>query len=107
MNYLALTAGELSALSPPGFRFAGLPLGNIISAALPYFFAIAGFALLIYIVLGGFAILTSKGDEKAVAAAKAKITYGIAGFFIVFTAYWIVQIVGNILGIQIITTIFQ
>ena len=107
MNYLSLTGSDLDNISPPGFIWKGQPIGAIVSAAVPYFFAIAGFALTIYIVLGGYALMTSKGDERAVAAAKSKITYGIIGFFIVFAAYWVVQILGTILGIKPIQTIFK
>jgi hypothetical protein len=50
--------------------------------------------------------MTSKGDPRAVEAAKSKFTYAIIGFVIVFMAYWIVQILGTILGIQAINSIF-
>jgi len=86
-------------------RFANI--GDIISKLLPYFFGFAGFALIVYIVLAGYALMTSKGDERAVAAAKAKLTYGVAGFLVVFVSYWVVALVGKILGITIIQTIFQ
>jgi hypothetical protein len=110
MNYLALTGQDLQSIESglgPTYKFQGKAIGTVINVALPYFFAIAGFALTIYIVLAGFTILTSKGDEKAVAAAKAKLTSGVTGFFIVFAAYWIVQIVGNVLGLDKINAIFQ
>jgi len=107
MNYLALTGAQLDAINPPGFLYTGVGIGPVVTTAVVYVLYFAGFALTIYIVLAGFAILTSKGDEKALAGAKAKLTYGIAGFFIVFSAYWVVQIVGRILGITIIQTIFQ
>lgn len=107
MNYLALTAGELDGLSSNiGLTFATGKIGDVVGATLPYFFGIAGFALAIYIVLAGFALMTSKGDDRLVAAAKAKLTYGITGFLIVFAAYWIVQVVGAILGIEAINLIF-
>lgn len=107
MKYLALTRAELNGINPPGFLYTGVGLGPVVTSAVVYVLYFAGFALTIYIVLAGFAILTSRGDEKALAAAKSKLTYGIAGFFIVFSAYWVVQIVGRILGISIIQTIFQ
>jgi hypothetical protein len=107
MNYLALTGADLDAINPPGFNYAGTGIGPLVTNVAIYIIYFAGFALTIYIVLAGFAILTSKGDEKAVAAAKAKLTYGVTGFLIIFTAYWVVQIVGKILGITIIETIFK
>lgn len=109
MDYLALTSGELDSIAPSGFVFKGATgtLGAVITKTVPYVFAIAGFALIIFIVASGYALMTSKGDERAVAAAKAKLTYGITGFLIVFASYWIVGIIGRILGIQIVMNIFQ
>ncbi|OGM15794.1 hypothetical protein A2V56_01060 [Candidatus Woesebacteria bacterium RBG_19FT_COMBO_42_9] len=90
-----------------GFDFnQSLTLGQIISSLIPYIFVIAGLLLLLYLVFGGFGLMTSRGDPKAVAAAKEKITFAVAGFVIIFVSYWIVQIVGQILGIQDILDIF-
>lgn len=70
------------------------------------FFFIAGFALIIYMVLGGFQLMTSAGNPDAAAGGKAKITNGLIGFVIIFTAFWIVQILGTMLGLPGITTTF-
>ncbi len=106
MDYLALTGSDLDNISPVGFAFKGGTIGQVVGAAVPYFFGIAGFALAVFIVLSGYSIMTSKGDERALAAAKAKLTYAITGFIIVFASYWIVRIVGRILNIQRIIDIF-
>ena len=83
-----------------------LTLGQIISSLVPYLFVIAGLLLLLYLIFGGFGLLTSRGDPKAVASAKERITFAVVGFVIVFASYWIVQIVGQILGIQAVQDIF-
>lgn len=106
MDYLALTGSDLDNISPPGFAFKGGTIGQVVGAAVPYVFYLAGFALAVYIVFSGFSLITSKGDERALAAAKAKLTYAITGFLIVFSSYWIVQIIGRILNIQKIIDIF-
>lgn len=82
-------------------------LGTIISSLLPYFFAGAGLLLLLYLLYGGLSLMLSRGDPKAVQSAKDKITGAVIGFVIVFAAYWIVQIVGSLLGIPDITNIFR
>jgi hypothetical protein len=84
-----------------------LKLGEIVSGLLPYLFAGAGLLLLLYLLLGGFQLMTSAGDPKKTQEAKGKITNALVGFIIVFIAYWLVQIVGKILGIEIITSIFR
>src|SRR3990170_3081780 len=83
-----------------------LTLGQIISSLVPYLFVIAGLLLLLYLVFGGFGLMTSRGDPKAVAASRERITFALVGFIIIFVSYWIVQIVGQILGIQDILDIF-
>jgi hypothetical protein len=86
--------------------FGGGTVGGIISAILPYIYGLAGFLILIYIVLGGYQILVSQGDPKQMAAGREKITWAIVGFIIMFAAYWIMQLVGRILNIQRIRNIF-
>jgi len=83
-----------------------LTLGAIISALLPYLFVVAGLLLLLYLVFGGFSLLTSRGDPKAVQIAKERITFALVGFIVIFVSYWIVQFVGTILGIEAIQDIF-
>lgn len=74
-------------------------LGDIISKILPYVFTGAGFALLIYLILGAFQFLTSGGDPKAVEAARNKITNAIIGFVIIFAAFLLIKVLENILGL--------
>ena len=80
---------------------ADLTLGEIISSLLPYIFALAGLALLLYLTLAGFELLTSTGDPKKIESAKSKLTNAIIGFLIIFVSYWLIQILEAILGITI------
>lgn len=82
-------------------------IGEVVGALLPYLFAGAGLLLLLFLVYGGLSLMLSRGDPKAVQAAKGKITSALVGFIIVFASYWIVQIVGRILGIEEIINTFQ
>lgn len=76
-----------------------LTLGGIVSSILPYLFVISGLILLFYLIWGGFSLMLSKGDPKAVESAKARITNAVIGFVIIFIAYWLVQFVGKIFGV--------
>jgi hypothetical protein len=107
MKYLALTGQQLDQIGTSiGLKpTLGTP-GGIVSEAVTYFFPIAGFAMAVFIVFSGFALMNSKGDPRAVESAKAKLTYAIIGFLLVFASYWIVQITGDILDIQVIKDIF-
>jgi len=91
----------------PGFKFAGKDIGYILTELLKYLFPLAGLLLLLYLLLGGFQLMTSGGDPKKTQEAKGKITNALVGFIIVFISYWLVQIVGTILGIEAITNIFR
>jgi hypothetical protein len=81
--------------------------GSIISTLLPYIFTAAGLGLLIFLIFGGISMMLSRGEPKALEAAKAKITGALTGFIILFISYWLVQIVGQVLGITAITNIFH
>lgn len=74
-------------------------VGAIISYLLPYLFAGAGILLLLYLLYGGISMMLSRGDPKAIQSARDKITGALVGFVIVFAAYWLVQIIGKLLGI--------
>lgn len=76
-----------------------LSLGLIISKLLPYVFVLSGLALLVYLIFGGFLLMTSGGDPKKVETGKGAVTNAIIGFLIIFAAYWLVQIVQMIFGL--------
>jgi len=73
-------------------------LGGIVTTFLPWILGIAGLVLFFYVIWGGFGIMTAKGDPKATASAREHL--------IVFMAYWLVQLVGLIFGIQQFRSIF-
>lgn len=81
-------------------KISGKDIGFVITSLLPYLFAGAGLLLLLYLLYGGISLMLSQGDPKTVQSAKGKITGAVIGFVVVFAAYWIVQIVITLLGIQ-------
>jgi len=88
-------------------NFAGGTVGDVINSFITYLFPIAGFTLLVYLVIGGYKWLTSMGDPKGIQSARDNITYALLGFAILVAAYWIVIVVGRILDISAISDIFQ
>ncbi len=84
-----------------------LALGEIVTGLLRYVFAGAGIILLLNLLFGGISLMLSRGDPKAIEAAKGRITTSLIGFIIVFAAYWVVQLVGAILGVQAIKDVFK
>lgn len=90
----------------PNFKFAGANLGDIVSRILLYIFPIAGLALLVYLLIGGYTLMTSSGDPKGIEQGKKIITNALIGFLIVFASFWIVQIFGKTLGLNVVIKIF-
>lgn len=110
-NMLAqLNLEEVQNIGLPHFLFRGGRSGNfggIISEVLPYVFGAAGIALLIYLVMGGFQLMLSRGDPKAIQGAQGKITSALVGFIIVVTSFIITRLIGQLLGITIFESIFR
>ena len=50
--------------------------------------------------------MLSGGDPKATESAKQKITNAVIGFVIIFVAYWLVQLLGMVLGIAQFKQVF-
>ncbi len=62
-------------------------------------FALAGIILFVMLFIAGFKFVT-KGKE-GLEDAKKIITASVIGFIVMFSAYWIVQIVSLLTGIKI------
>ena len=91
-----------------GLKFARGHLGSIISELTQnYILTISGIILILYLIYRSFQFLTSGGDPKKAHEAQSKITQSLIGFVIIFAAYWIVQIVANVLGLKDIKDIFK
>lgn len=82
-------------------------IGALLTRAIPFLLAGAGIGLLLMLVAGGFAYLTSAGDAKKLEQGKQQITNAIIGFLIIFCAYWLVQILGIIFGLDGVTAVFK
>ena len=78
-----------------------LAIGPLVSVFLRGAFTIAGLILLFYFILGGIGMIGSAGksDPKAAEQAKQTLTSAVMGFVVVFTAYWIVKLLGTLFGI--------
>jgi len=88
------------------FKFPGASIGTVVSTTIPYLFFLAGIALLLYLIAGGYALMFSGGDPKKVAGAKSQITNALLGIFIVFISFWAVQLISIFLGLPSIMNVF-
>lgn len=104
MKLAQIQFGTLENISTPGLGSNNLAFW--VNRAIIYVFPLAGMAMLIFLILGGFQIMTSAGNPKNLEEGRNKITYAIIGFVIIFMAFWIVEIVARILGLQLIINVF-
>jgi len=104
-----LLAQDLTNIQKDAFKGNTIPanIGGLIGNALPYIFGAAGIGLLVYLVLGGFQMMTSQGDPKAMQGAQAKITNALIGFVIIIFAFVFVTLIGRIFGIGAFGNIFK
>lgn len=104
----APTASELDSLSSSiGFEFTDI--GDLFSGPtglVTLFVMFAGILLLLYLIMGGYEMMTSGGVPEKMAAGKQKITGGLIGFAIVLFAFLIVRVIATILDIDSILDIF-
>lgn len=105
MDKLALTLpgdNTIVGVTAPSGLLAedSINIGTIINSLLPLVFWFAGILLFVYLIYGGYKMLTSMGDEGAMEEAKGTITNAVLGIGIVFIAYFVAQWMASIFGIS-------
>lgn len=75
--------------------------GQIVSSFLPYFFGAVGIILLLIIISSGYQMMTSAGDPKKMQAAQGKLTTALIGILILFSSFFIIQLILKFLGINL------
>lgn len=78
-------------------------IGQLISVLLPNAIIAAGVIFFLLIIGGGISMIKNAGAEanpQAAAKAKAALTFSLIGFLLVVSAYFILQIVHIITGID-------
>lgn len=68
-------------------------------------FSVAAIAVLIYMIWGAYDWITSGGDKDKIAAARKKIVNALIGLAVLALAFFIVTVVGNIVGFNILTNL--
>jgi len=79
-------------------------LGQLVSIISSNAIVLAGLVLVILFIGGGFMMISGAGKDNPEQAAKGKqaVSAAVVGFLIVFAAYWIVQLIGKITGINLL-----
>jgi len=74
--------------------------GNLISNAINIILIVTVIIALAFLIFGGIKWITSGGDKAGVEAARNMIVAALVGLVIAFLAYFILQIVFNLFGIE-------
>ena len=90
-------------------QFSGITtitVSGVIAWLIGLVFIISSIIFFFILIFGGVKWITSGGDEKKVAAARASITSALVGLAIVFSAWAIVTLIGKLLGFNIFSLQF-
>lgn len=77
-------------------------LTNFISTIINVITITAGLAFLLYFAIGGLKWITSSGEKARAEEAKTELTQAAIGLIVVAVSYFIVGIVGGVVGIDIL-----
>jgi hypothetical protein len=76
-------------------------VGDLVSLFVKGSFVLAGIIILFFFILAGIGMISGAGqdDPKKMEQAKATMTSALIGFVVVFASYWIVKLIGSLVGI--------
>ena len=76
-------------------------LETIFANVLNVITVLAGFAVLLMLVIGAFRYMTAQGDPKAVGAARSTLTWAIIGLFFIIAAWFVIQFIARFTDLPI------
>ena len=86
------------------FKEGGKTIGNLVSTGLGIAFVVAGIILLVSFIIAGIGLISGAGQNNPEKLEKGKqaLTSTIIGFVVVFTAYWIVKLIQQVTGVELL-----
>lgn len=100
-----LFAGQISAVTDINVQKPPLvqatDVGSIIRALIGIVLIVAAIVFFFMLLLGGLQWITSGGDKAGVEGARSRLTAAFIGLVIVFSAWAIMSLVENFLGVEI------
>lgn len=76
--------------------------GALIAKWLPNVYIAAGIILFFLVLMGGFTMIMSAGNQEKLQQGRKTLTSAVAGFVILFASYWIIQIIQVVTGVPIL-----
>lgn len=91
----------IETIFPPAQNFP--TLGSLVNIIVSNLMILAGVLLFILLIVGGFMVIVKGGAGEAEGAATGQkaITAALLGFAIIFSAYFIIQIIEFLTGVKI------
>ena len=107
-------AESLGTFSPPSDAYSagaatpdgGVALTNLetfLSNIIGFLTILGGIFFIVYFLIGGLTWVTSGGDSGKVGKARNQMIQGVIGLVVIVAAYSIIGIVGNIVGLNLLT----
>lgn len=106
MNKIAQIDFDSLSEETSSFQYNPGDIGQLVSRLFAFVLTFAGIFLLVYLIFGGFRLMTASGDPKKMQEGQHIVTNALIGFVIVFISFWLVEITSSLLGLQTITEIF-
>lgn len=103
--------GYFQGIGPLGetWRYALWPekaaklFGDVISLIIGVMTIVAGIWFIFQFIIGGFSWLTAGADKAAMENAQKKITNGVIGLVIVVAAIFLIDLLGRLIGLEILS----
>lgn len=77
-------------------------LHQLLSTIITSLSVVASLAFAIYFILGGLKWITAGDKEQSIKEAKEQMVHAALGLIVVVVSYFVIGLVGNILGIDIL-----
>ena len=75
-------------------------IGDVFGLAINIVMGVRIALTIIFLILGGFQYITSKGDQKAAQEARTSLTNAVIGFIVVIGAFTIRTVLLNVLQVE-------
>ena len=104
MKYLAFNIGEEYQLGDRGVNQVFPTVGSFFSTILFNLYGLAGIILLFLLIFGGLSIIIGAGgqDSGKVQKGQKAVTAAVIGFIVIFTSYFIIQLIQTLTGVNIL-----
>jgi hypothetical protein len=90
---------SLSGLGLPAYCNAiGTDSTGLLTHAINLLLAFLGVIAVLFIIIGGYKMIISRGDEKKFESGRQTVTYALIGLVVAILAFTMITVIGNTLG---------